>query len=158
VSAVAKEAILILHLTLPEDERTGDLELDPLAFTFEGLVQTNLWHIRRARKLGRPLPSLYGSGVRYKDDDPHGQENWRDIPAVLRAGGGDCDRLSAWRIAELRDVGIAARPRFDCWRVPKDALLSGPARHDAHVRVEHPDGRIEDPSEHLNARERGRHR
>lgn len=152
---MAKEAIIILHLTLPEDD--GTLRLDPLDFTFEGLVQTNLWHIRRARKLGRPLPSLYKSGVRYKDDDPHGQhsqENWRDILGVIRAGGGDCDRLSAWRVAELRDVGIAARGRFDWHRIPKDAILSGPERQVAHVRVEHPDGRIEDPSQHLDG-ERG---
>ena len=152
---MTKEAILILHLTLPEDDR-GELQLDPLDFTFEGLVQTNLWHIRRARSLGKPIPALYESGVRYKDDDPDGQENWRDIPSILRAGVGDCDRLSAWRIAELRDVGIAARGRFDWMRVPKDAILSGPARHVGHVRVEHPDGRVEDPSKHLDG-ERGRY-
>lgn len=40
-----------------------------------------------------------------------GGERFRDIGRILENGGGDCDNMSAWRTAELRQLGnVAARP------------------------------------------------
>lgn len=39
-----------------------------------------------------------------------GAERWQTIPEILATGQGDCEDLSAWRIAELRIRGIKAKP------------------------------------------------
>lgn len=44
-----------------------------------------------------------------------GGERFRDIGRVLENGGGDCDNFCAWRVAELRQAGIPARPHIT-WR------------------------------------------
>jgi len=91
-----------VHLTLPEhfdeDDRDEDRHFAPIIPLLEGLIKVNEWHIRRSLRrtqkgLGYPIPPLYASGVRYKEDPP-GQENWKDIPAVLADGHGDCLPLS----------------------------------------------------------------
>lgn len=54
-------------------------------------------------------PWLYRAGLRYqreksywKDGKLQPQEDWRDFPAILRHGGGDCEDLACARVAELR--------------------------------------------------------
>lgn len=37
-----------------------------------------------------------------------GGERFRDIGRIIENGGGDCDNLAAWRVAELRQAGIEA--------------------------------------------------
>jgi len=93
----------LLQITLPEGdgntpEEIADRHVAPIIFALQAMVNINLWHIRRALKKaakgeGVPLPPLYASGVRYKEDPP-GEENWRDIYGVLRNGTGDCLPLS----------------------------------------------------------------
>lgn len=39
-----------------------------------------------------------------------GGERFRDIGRIIENGGGDCDNLACWRVAELRQGGIKARP------------------------------------------------
>lgn len=39
-----------------------------------------------------------------------GGERFRDIGRIIENGGGDCDNLATWRVAELRQQGIQARP------------------------------------------------
>lgn len=39
-----------------------------------------------------------------------GGERFRDIGRIIENGGGDCDNLACWRVAELRQQGIAAKP------------------------------------------------
>lgn len=87
-----------VHLTLPEyfdeDERDEERHFAPIIPLLEGLIKVNEWHMRRALRrtqkgLGSPIPPLYASGVRYKEDPP-GQENWKDCLAVLADGHGDC--------------------------------------------------------------------
>lgn len=68
--------------------------------------------LRMHREMGAPLPGLYSAGVRYIAE-PEGQEHWEDILSILQNKGADCEDLAAWRVAELRDAGIAARP---AWR------------------------------------------
>jgi hypothetical protein len=121
-----------VHITLPEnfdeDDYGEDRHFAPILPLLEGLIKVNEWHLRRSLRraqkgLDYPLPPLYASGVRYKEDPP-GQENWKDIPAVLSDGHGDCDRLVAWRVAELRVRGIKADPIIKWRTVPKDVMVS----------------------------------
>jgi hypothetical protein len=120
-----------VFLTLPEhfdeDEHDEERHFAPILPLLEGLIQVNMWHIRRSLRraqkgLGYPLPPLYASGVRYKEDKP-GEENWKDIPAILADGHGDCDRLCAWRTAELRVRGDNAVPLIKWKTVPKDVMV-----------------------------------
>jgi len=46
-------------------------------------------------------PLLYRSGIHYMEE-PSGQEEWQDVPTLLRMGVGDCEDLATWRAAELR--------------------------------------------------------
>lgn len=114
-----------VHLTLPEhgdeDDRDEERHFAPIIPLLEGLIKVNEWHIRRAMRraqkgLGYPIPPLYASGVRYKEDPP-GQENWKDCLAVLADGHGDCLPLST---LVLRD-DYAAVPIHDLR--PGDRIL-----------------------------------
>lgn len=53
-----------------------------------------------------------------KIQDVLGGECFRDIGRVIENGGGDCDNLAAWRVAELRQQGIQARPFMTCRERP----------------------------------------
>jgi hypothetical protein len=161
-----------LHITLPEhfdeDEYDEDRHFAPIIPALEGLIKVNEWHLRRALRraqkgLGSPIPLLYDSGVRYKEDPP-GEENWKDILAVLKDGHADCDRLVAWRVAELRAMfGIPAEPIIKWQQVPKNVMISlGHPEHMVppegismvHVCVgwpgwQHDESLVEDPSKAL---------
>lgn len=91
-----------VHITLPEnsdeDEHDEERHFAPILPLLKGVIEVNEWHIRRSirraqKGLGYPVPPLYASGVRYKEDPP-GQENWKDCLAVLADGHGDCLPLS----------------------------------------------------------------
>lgn len=121
-----------VHLTLPsnfdEDDHDEERHFAPIIPLLEGLIKVNEWHIRRSLKraqkgLGRPIPPLYSSGVRYKEDPP-GEENWKDVLAVLVDKHGDCDRLVAWRVAELRVAGFQAEPVIKWRQIPKNVMIS----------------------------------
>lgn len=66
-------------------------------------------------------------------------EHFRDIPRIIENGGGDCDNVASWRAAELRELGINARP-YITWRKRSDGGTT------YHVIVRWPDGSSEDPS------------
>lgn len=67
-------------------------------------------------------------------------EHFRDIPRIIENGGGDCDNLASWRVAELREHGISCRP-FITWRQRPDGGTT------YHVQVFYDaDGSSEDPS------------
>jgi hypothetical protein len=121
----------LLHITLPEnfdeDDHDEERHFAPIILALQAMIAVNEWHIRRslrraAKGLGAPIPPLYASGVRYKEDPP-GEENWKDCLAVLKDGHGDCDRLCAWRVAELRANGVAAEPLIKWQQVPKDIMI-----------------------------------
>jgi hypothetical protein len=67
-----------------------------------------------------------------------GGERFRDIGRILERGSGDCDNLACWRVAELRQGGVKARP-FLIWR-----KTGGGTTY--HALVRHEDGSSEDPS------------
>lgn len=104
----------------------------------EFLVSLNRQQIRQAS--GR-IPQLYKAGVEYEREGRtiggRPKEHWRLISQVLKRGAGDCEDLTAWRVAELRERGINAVP---------DITRQGRM---FHVRVRYPDGRLEDPSKRL---------
>ncbi len=129
----------LMHITLPEDggedEHEEERHFAPIILALQAMIAVNEYHIRRSirraqKGLGAPIPPLYASGVRYKEDPP-GQENWKDCLAVLKDGHGDCDRLCAWRVAELRCAGIAADPLIKWQQVPRDIMIS--MGHPAHM-------------------------
>ncbi len=109
-----------------------------LLMLLEALISSNVAYLRAHPE----APPLYRSGVRYTDDP---RDEWQDIPATLAKGGGDCEDLASWRVAELR---VRARehalPRVTAQRRGASTLF--------HVTVLHPSGRVEDPSRRLGMR------
>jgi hypothetical protein len=91
----------------------------------------------------RKIPPLYESGVKYIREN--GTEEWLDILHVLDEGGGDCEDLSCWRVAELRHAGLRSKP-FAKWR-----RVDGIYHYHIQVVRYGSDGTpyIEDPSHHL---------
>jgi len=57
----------------------------------------------------------------------------------------NCEDLACWRVAELRLVGVDARPAFTCDVLPDGSYLY-------HIQVELPNGTLEDPSRMLGMR------
>ena len=86
----------------------------PLVFMLEGMIEVNRHHIRQATDryragMGPAMPSVYGSGVRYKED-PAGREDWGDLYYCLKSGVADCDRLTIWRTASSASKGSRPIP------------------------------------------------
>ncbi|MEK6883520.1 MAG: hypothetical protein AABY22_28085 [Nanoarchaeota archaeon] len=68
-----------------------------------------------------------------------GGERFRDYPALIEAGEGDCDQIACVRVAELRNEGVEASP-YITWRRRADGGMT------YHALVWWPDGSSEDPS------------
>jgi len=105
-----------------------------------GVIAINRLWLRDAHRQGKPVAPLYAAGVIYH---PEQKENFLCIPGVLARGFGDCDDLTAWRVAELRESGQdpGARPFV---RPSKSGV---PGRF--HALVLRGDGTYEDPSAKL---------
>jgi len=151
----------LFHLTLPDTD--GPAHFAPLQIALEGMTKINEWHIARNLKRAKrgaepPIPPLYASGVVYKEDPP-GEENWKDCWACLRDGHADCDRLAAWRAAELRVAGVPAEPVLKWQWIPRAIMIAmgyparllgnSPGVWMVHCLVRFPDGTTEDPSKIL---------
>lgn len=108
-----------LTLTIPADDRT-------LAAAVGALAEHNA-------RLGA-LPPLYASGVRYQRE-PRGQEEWRDARDLLAIGAGDCEDLTAYRLAERWQAGDRGAR----------AEVRGVGNM-KHVYIRGGDGTVEDPS------------
>lgn len=92
----------------------------------------------------RKVPRLYASGVHWQREGnvPGVPEEWRNALAVLRAGEGDCEDLTAWRLAELwLDGEREAKPFL--------RLRRQFGRRRWHFLVQHASGQFEDPSRRL---------
>lgn len=100
------------------------------------LVKINLLHLSF-----RKYPLLYKSGVRYIRKNHIDFQEFEDLPTALELGGSDCGPLTAWRVAELRNNGILAKPNL--------LLQTDGNFYQYHVRVKYQDGTIEDPSKRL---------
>ncbi len=77
---------------LPEQFEKADV---PEIGELRALVGNN----SKAQALIQSLSNMLGGG-----------EHFRDIQAIIDNGGGDCDNVSTWRVAELRNQGINAMP------------------------------------------------
>lgn len=126
----------------------------------DALIAVDLAYLEWA---GPGAPRLYTSGVRYVPEPP-GVEIFADIPHVLAAGGGDCDDLVAWRVAELRHTREDPRAAVKLVAFPRRCPVSGrgsaalraplaPAQNEPctlyHVQVRRGGGAVEDPSARL---------
>lgn len=107
----------------------------------EGLCALNFQLMRQARELGGGFPPLYEAGVVYRKER-RGFEDWQNAIELLRAGRGDCEELTGYRVAELRDEGEPAMPFIDV--TPRGSF---------HALVERASGELEDPSRNLLALE-----
>lgn len=109
-----------------------------LAYALEHLVKNDLVYL-----LSHPgTPRLDAAGVHYRRDPAGKPQLWKDIPTILRFGGGDCKDLAAWEIAERMTRGEEARAR---WIWGHDS--TGKARF--HIQVFKKGGAISDPSRRL---------
>jgi hypothetical protein len=68
----------------------------------EGLINTNIVYLRN-----RHYPDLYSTEAFYKRT-----RVWDSIPGLIYRGYGDCKSLTAYRVAELRMMGLLAVPVF----------------------------------------------
>lgn len=129
------------RLTFGRPFFVGDLAGELLyLYTLWGLVAWNMG------PGGLPRVPLYRSGVRYRRERPRkrGQpepQEWMDALTVYRKRHGDCEDLTAWRVAELRKRGIKARP-----------LIQLRNNGYYHALVQLPDGSLDDPSKRLGMR------
>lgn len=128
-----------------------------LLWMMEALCRINQDIIKVQKKLGKPVPLMYGADIHYQRED--GQEWWKqgteleskptelwqDIYTTIARKGGDCEDLACWRIAELRETfGRQAKPLVT-YRV-----ADGAYHFHALLWVMGPDGwRKEDPSDKL---------
>jgi len=112
----------------------------------EALEALEGFAFRCERQLERlRLPPLYSAGVRYRRERG---THWATPREVWRAKGGDCEDLSAWRIAELRLSGQDPEATFALRHSGKPGLW--------HVVVRRGDGTLEDPSAVLGMKRRRR--
>lgn len=102
-----------------------------LLWLLEALAQINRVYL----ELHPETPPLYESGVTYEVEKG---EIFRDIPTLIEEGKGDCDCLAGWRVAELQNIGVNARPYLK-WRKEGDKWIY-------HALVMLPGGQVEDPS------------
>lgn len=112
------------------------------------VVRSNVDLIKARQRMGRPLPSIYESGVWFTREPWTGLfEEFADITTCLERGWLDCDDACAWRCAELWAQGGAGRKAGIkiYWR----KSLDGDGIRIFHAQVRLPDGRIEDPSRRL---------
>jgi hypothetical protein len=99
----------LFHITLPPlGDNSPESHFAPLVFALEGLIAINKFHIERSLRravagMGPPIPPLYESGVRYKEDEA-GREDWRDVLVILQRGFGDCLPISTLAMREDREM------------------------------------------------------
>lgn len=131
---------ILFDLDLFPNESERESSQDKILALLQALTYLNQLYLRDHPE----TPPIYKSGITYKlpeqfSGDGFGGEHFRDIPRILENGGGDCDNVASWRAAELREMGINARP-YITWRKRADGGTT------YHVIVLWPDGGSEDPS------------
>ena len=140
VSVRGRHRIEVL-LGLFNGDKDRDLSNKSLDMLLTALTRIDVRYLLRHPE----TPLLYQSNVRYEEEPP-GQEDWQDIPTCLRMGTADCEDLAAWCAAEYQ-------VRF---AVPAKAFYKSFTKSDGsvlyHIMVQHPDGRVEDPSRALGMR------
>jgi hypothetical protein len=127
-----------IDLNSQELRKHAKLFAEVVRSLLQALVMVNRIELRA----NKSIPPLYKAGVRYKRE-PAGQESFEDINGVMSAGWGDCEDLSAWRVAELQEAGENAAIRIK-WRENRQT-----GKKLFHIQVRRGNGKIEDPSKLL---------
>jgi hypothetical protein len=109
-----------------------------------GVALAGLCAMNMALMAEHPVPPLYQSGVRYRRERP---DTWSTVDIVLARGVGDCEDLTAYRVAELRLTGEDPGARGEVVEVRPRKW---------HARVRRSDGSVEDPSAKLGMHRRRR--
>lgn len=126
---------LRFQISVSDNEQSRDRVLKILLWSLIGL---NLEYIR----MNPGTPKLFQSGVRFIREK-EGEELWPTIGEIIKNGGGDCEDLACWRVAELRASGVPARP---AWRHRLVRMPSGQQATLYHILVFIPGKGFEDPS------------
>lgn len=93
-----------IGLNLPS---RGELARQAIESAVETLARANVAYLKKHPK----TPPLAKANIHYERElKLGGAERWQTIPEILKTGRGDCEDLSAWRIAELRVRGYRAKP------------------------------------------------
>lgn len=121
-----------MNITLQLD--LEDLSSDETALVIGDVLETLIARNRRFLTTFPMTPRVYLSGVKYRANP--GQ--WLDIPSLVSLRFGDCKDLSAWRIAELREMGEEARAHVVIHERRAGTLY--------HVQVRRAGGALEDPA------------
>jgi hypothetical protein len=101
----------------------------------EALIAVNRSWLKR----NPGTPSFYTISPAYAMKlRPFGIDRWQDIPQTLALREGDCKDFTCWRVAELREQGVA-----DCG--PRILATEAPGIISYHVQVRN-DIKVEDPS------------
>lgn len=101
------------------------------------LVALNVAYLSSEKRMARPVPRLYSSGVRYDRT-----VWWETIPDLYKRTYGDCKSLTAALCAEYMMRGIPTKPVFRWVEKPNGVK-------DYHILLALPDGTFEDPSKVL---------
>ena len=107
----------------------------------EVLVRVNRRYLRKHPE----TPRIYEADISYRRETT--VEEFNSIPVILKAGGGDCDDLSPWRVAELIERDREPARIYITCAETQDGM--GEAKRLYHIRLKRADGTIEDPSEVL---------
>lgn len=133
---------------------------NPLALrqALEGLVRVNAAMLLGAWAAGRPVPPLYMGGTRYKRE-PMGREWWQTVADNVAEREADCEDLATHLAAQYRVAPVllfpellqafGVQPIISGVLYPARAVTKRTGPRTYHAIVEHPDGRIEDPSSAL---------
>lgn len=122
---------MIVEIQVPASSAVG------LKAALAALCTLNVLYLRSHPN----APGLYQSGVRYRRER-QGREKWQTIPILYHVGFGDCEDLTAARVAELI-VRHGERAQPEVRRI-------GPRLW--HVLVLRASGLTEDPSARLGMR------
>lgn len=142
---------MLALVTISEDPALAKGQIRML---LETVVRTN-----QLLLLEHDVPSLYESGVRYRAEPWHAHaQSFSDVQEVIGRGWGCCKALSAWLCAEYRNAAppdlrdriglhVSYRP-YGPGEQPKGfRLVPRNGRTGLfHVRVQLPDGSLEDPT------------
>lgn len=129
--------VLTIPDSIPETHEGRTLRAKMLQELVEASARINQLILRH---MAPELPALSRLPIRFRVE--RDEETIPDVLTMLEQGYGDCAPLSAARIAELRENGVAANPKI-YWRPERQPLPY-------HVQVRRDSGSgtttIEDPA------------
>ncbi len=81
-----------------EDEDEVNLVLSHRVL--QGVLDALQAHNEDYLRANEGTPRIFSSGIRYRPERSEDEEFW-NIPRILKAGGDDCDGIAPWRAAEI---------------------------------------------------------